>query len=108
MQDSSNTSSRRELLKGALAAGVVAGVSPILHAAEELSSTVTDRVPGKAKAIALPQPDLIRGENAKPGTTDWLLTNTHSRSEVEVSLPVDRRILFAHQPAGRRETVDHG
>jgi hypothetical protein len=76
MQDNSNTTSRRELLKGALAAGVVVGVAPILQAVEELSSTVADRDRGKAKAIALPQRDLIRAENAKPGTTDWLLTNT--------------------------------
>src|SRR5438105_12532975 len=47
---------RRDLLKGAAAAGlaaVAAGLAP-----------------------AAPQRDLIRAENDKPGTRDWMLTNT--------------------------------
>src|SRR4051794_35133840 len=49
---------RRDLLKGALAAGFASGLVPNLPAAEQ----------GRTG------PDLIRVENAKPGATDWQLT----------------------------------
>src|SRR5262245_7058605 len=48
---------RRELLRGAAASG--------------LFSLVSGSIAGTS-----PQRELIRTENAKPGTTDWLLTNT--------------------------------
>lgn len=73
MAGESSKRNRRDVLKGALAAGVAAGVSPVLHAAEGLSSPDTKAV---SKQIASASPDLIRAENAKPGTTDWMLTNT--------------------------------
>src|SRR5262245_65481571 len=52
---------RRDLLKGATAAGI----------ASTLGSW--------AEVLAAPSPkqsDLIRAENEKPGTSDWLLKNT--------------------------------
>ncbi|HEV3262901.1 MAG TPA: N,N-dimethylformamidase beta subunit family domain-containing protein, partial [Gemmataceae bacterium] len=52
---------RRNLLKGAAAAGLASVLDPL------------------AGALARPAParrDLIRSENDKPGTTDWLLKNT--------------------------------
>src|SRR5688572_19323382 len=73
MAGESSKRNRRDVLKGVLAAGVAAGVSPVLHAAEGLSSPNTKAV---SKQIASASPDLIRAENAKPGTTDWMLTNT--------------------------------
>jgi hypothetical protein len=52
---------RRELLKGAAAAGLACLLDP----------------PADAPARpAPPRRGLIRAENEKPGTTDWLLTNT--------------------------------
>ena len=53
---------RRVMIKGAATAGLISatGVSPLLHAAE----------------TGLVRPDLVRRENAKPGTRDWMLTQT--------------------------------
>ncbi|HVT59469.1 MAG TPA: N,N-dimethylformamidase beta subunit family domain-containing protein [Thermoanaerobaculia bacterium] len=48
---------RRQLLKGIAAAGVASAF-------------------GLAGCARAHQPDLVRAENARPGTTDWLLTNT--------------------------------
>ena len=53
---------RRELLKGAVAAGVLASTGSALTAAAELARVA--------------RPTLISSENEKPGTTDWLLTKT--------------------------------
>ncbi len=71
MTESSNTNKsnerieglrRRDLIKGMAAAGlsVAAGAHPLVGAAEDSVS-----------------PNLIQRENAKPGTRDWLLTNTY-------------------------------
>src|SRR5436309_8108042 len=49
---------RRDLLKGVAAAGLAPVLAPLAAAAESR------------------RPDLIRTENDKPGTTDWMLTNT--------------------------------
>src|SRR5438128_8283630 len=52
---------RRELLKGAASAGLTSALAPL--------TTV--------RATATPDnKDLIRAENEKQGTTDWLLQNT--------------------------------
>jgi hypothetical protein len=54
---------RREVIKGAAAAGLIAatGTHPLAYAAES----------------KLPRRDSIKRENAKPGTRDWRLTNTY-------------------------------
>src|SRR5947208_1281636 len=52
---------RRDLLKGAAAAGL---------------ASVLDPLSGALAKPAAAQRDLIRTENEKPGTTDWLLQNT--------------------------------
>lgn len=85
MQNEPNTTNRRNLLKGALGAGVVAGVNPLLKAAEELSSrSVGD---SSKKSVSLAQPDLIRAENAKPGTKEWMLTNTRVDPKTKYRCP---------------------
>ncbi len=59
--------SRRNLIKGTAAAvvGLASGALRPTLAAEDSPSSKTAA------------PDLIRRENAKPGTRDWLLTNTY-------------------------------
>ena len=63
--DHSEGLSRRDLIKGAAAvgAGFATGAVSPMHAAEESPSVARD---------------LIKRENAKPGTRDWLLTKTHT------------------------------
>ncbi|MBV9122879.1 MAG: hypothetical protein JO112_05955, partial [Planctomycetes bacterium] len=51
---------RRDLLRGAAAAGLASALHPLAGLGESA---------GRAR-------DLIRAENEKPGTTDWLLRNT--------------------------------
>src|SRR5215212_2213147 len=76
MPDKSPKTNRRELLKGALAAGTLARFSPqTLFAADAPT----------AKAPA--SPDLIRAENAKPGTKDWMLTNTRVDPKTKYRCP---------------------
>jgi hypothetical protein len=63
-------STRREFLK------VPAGVALVAAGVGSLSGCVTGgRSPSRAGSIRPAARDLIRAENAKPGTTDWLLTN---------------------------------
>ena len=77
MTDKSPKTNRRDLLKGALAAGTLAGLSPqALFAAGQSPA---------AKAVR--SPDLIRAENAKPGTTDWMLTNTRVDPKTKYRCP---------------------
>jgi hypothetical protein len=57
---------RRELLKSVLAAGAVA----------TLGGCVAPRTSDGKASFVKAQPDLIRRENAQPGTRDWLLRNT--------------------------------
>ncbi len=54
---------RRDVIKGAAAAGLIAatGTHALVNAAESKAA----------------RSDLIKRENAKPGTRDWLLTNTY-------------------------------
>src|SRR5690242_5223046 len=59
---------RRELLKGVAGLGAIAALSGC--------SSVTKDSGGKTKTSIPPLKDLIRRENEKPGTHDWLLTNT--------------------------------
>ena len=55
---------RREVIKGAAAAGLIAttGTHALVHAAESKAA----------------RSDLIKRENAKSGTRDWLLTKTRT------------------------------
>jgi hypothetical protein len=64
----SDLPSRRDLLKGALATGVAAGLPPIVR-----HSSAADPVSAVAEKQA---ENPIAAENAKPGTTDWQLTYT--------------------------------
>src|SRR4051794_35186434 len=77
MPDKSPKTNRRELLKGALAAGTLAGLS-----AEALFAA--DRSP-MAKGVRAT--DLIRAENEKPGTKDWMLTNTRIDPKTKYRCP---------------------
>ncbi len=60
--NSERTVQRRDVIKGAAAAGLIAatGTHALVHAAESRSV----------------RSDLIQRENAKPGTRDWMLTKT--------------------------------
>jgi hypothetical protein len=66
MSNPSSKANRREFLKGAVAAGTIAGISPDSLRAEDSSPATR---PARL-------PDLIRTENEQPGTKDWLLTKT--------------------------------
>jgi hypothetical protein len=62
---------RRDLLKGAAAAGLAAALDPLA-------------------AFGKPEParrDSIRAENDKPGTTDWMLTNTRVDPKTKYRCP---------------------
>ena len=59
---------RRDMLKGMAGLTAVAALSSCSH--------VTKDSGGKTKTSILPISDLIRRENEKPGTRDWLLKNT--------------------------------
>src|SRR5262245_33691026 len=63
---------RRTLLKGATAVGLASALEPL------------------AGAFAKPapaRPELIRTENEKPGTTDWLLENTRVDPKTKYRCP---------------------
>ena len=55
---------RRSIIKGAASAGLISATSvpTILQASESRSA----------------QPELVRNENSKPGTRDWMLTKTRT------------------------------
>jgi secreted PhoX family phosphatase len=71
--DHSEGLSRRDLIKGAAAvgAGFATGAVSPMHAAEESPSVARD---------------LIKRENAKPGTRDWILTTTDINATEPVEL----------------------
>ena len=77
MPDESHKTNRRELLKGALAAGTLAGLTPQVVFAGEASPA--------AKAARVPE--LIRVENEKPGTKDWMLANTRVDPKTKYRCP---------------------
>ncbi|HUL51591.1 MAG TPA: N,N-dimethylformamidase beta subunit family domain-containing protein [Candidatus Nitrosotalea sp.] len=66
-QKSQSAISRRDLLKGALGAGAAAALSGCM---------ITEQEQRDAAKTPSHKNDLIRRENEKPGTRDWLLTNT--------------------------------
>src|SRR5881394_329509 len=59
---------RRDALKGALGLGAMAALSSCAYVEKDSGSVTKKSIFG--------QGDLIRRENQKPGTRDWLLTNT--------------------------------
>lgn len=63
---------RRTLLKGATAAGLAAALEPLA---------------GALAGPASVRPDLIRAENEKAGTTDWLLQNTRVDPKTKYRCP---------------------
>ena len=71
---------RRQLLRGALATGIAAGIgslSPPVTSAREGAST-TPTTESSSRVVA---------ENAKPGTTDWQLTFTRVDPETQYRSP---------------------
>jgi len=59
---------RRDLLKGVVGLGAMAALPGCAHVEEDPAGITRKSVPGRH--------DLIRRENQKPGTRDWLLTST--------------------------------
>src|SRR6267143_163051 len=59
---------RRDLLKGVMGAGAAAALSGCTWVEKDSGGVTRESVPGRN--------DLVRRENEKPGTRDWLLTNT--------------------------------
>ena len=88
---SERTIQRREVIKGAAAAGLVAATGP--------HSLALAAQPNPASS------ELIIRENAKTGTRDWMLTKTRlsperSTNPGQRALHVDRRLLLREQCAG--------
>src|SRR5438067_11531654 len=77
MVDKPHTTNRRELLKGALAAGALAGISP-----QTLLAAETRNVIGLVR-----NENLIRIENEKRGTKDWMLKNTRIDPKTKYRCP---------------------
>ena len=100
--DHSDGLSRRDLIKGAAAAGL--GASGFANLAAHGSEVAQDSA----------SRNLIQRENARPGTRDWLLTRTHTvPGKVNGILPSGRSpaiegLLLREQRAGRRDVADHG
>ena len=80
--NSDRTVGRREVIKGAAAAGLIAatGTHALVHAAESKAA----------------RSDLIKHENAKPGTRDWLLTKTRT----------DPKKVTPHLTSGRSVSIE--
>jgi len=72
---------RRELLKGMAAAGLASALGGNLACADR-----TGRGEAAGASIGFRR-DLIRAENERPGTTDWLLTNTRVDPKTEYRCP---------------------
>ncbi len=83
------TLDRRELLKGAAAVGMGSALAPLaplgaLEAVGALGPAPAATAAGLAATLGLEgcrrrapaSPDLIRAENERPGTTDWMLAST--------------------------------
>src|SRR5947209_1068882 len=63
---------RRDLIKGATAAGLAALLQPLA---------------GQTTQPTAAAPELIRAENEKPGTTDWMLTRTRIDPKTKYRCP---------------------
>ena len=84
LYENKSTVNRRDLLKGAAVAGL--GIATGAFAAPKDSGK-----PSKS-----PKRDLIRRENAKPGTRDWLLTKTRT----------DPKKVTPHLTSGRSPSIE--
>src|SRR5437667_6340694 len=71
--------SRRDLIKGAVGLGAIAALSGCVYAAKESA--------GVSRKSAVGRRDLIRRENEKAGTRDWLLTNTRVDPKTKYRCP---------------------
>src|SRR5213594_1165577 len=70
---------RRDMLKGAVGLGAVAALSSCVHVETDSGGVTRKSVLGKN--------DSIRRENEKPGTRDWLLTNTRVDPKTKYRCP---------------------
>src|SRR5205085_12524706 len=72
--------SRRDLFKGIAGLSAASAFSGCASLARERSTS--------AEAVAMVQPaDVIRRENARPGTRDWMLTNTRIDAATKYRCP---------------------
>jgi hypothetical protein len=71
--------SRRDLLKGAVGLGAAAALSGCAWVGKDSGGISRKSGPGRS--------DLIRRENEKPGTRDWLLTNTRIDPKTKYRCP---------------------
>src|ERR1051325_5267635 len=70
---------RREMIKGAVGLGAVAALSGCAHVEKDSG--------GATKRSILGQRDLIRRENAKTSTRDWMLSNTRIDPQTKYRCP---------------------
>src|SRR6266516_2210427 len=78
-QDNECGITRRDLLKGVAGLGAMAALSSCAYIEKDSGGVTRKSVAG--------QKDLIRRENEKPGTRDWLLTNTRVDPEAQYRCP---------------------
>src|SRR6476620_6180659 len=78
-QENERAISRRDALKSALGLGAMAALSSCAYIEKDSGSVTRKSVLGQA--------DLIRRENEKPGTRDWLLSNTRIDPETRYRCP---------------------
>src|SRR6266498_3299908 len=70
---------RRDAIKGAVGLGAMAALSSCAYVEKDSGGVTRKSVAG--------QKDLIHRENEKPGTRDWLLTNTRIDTEIKFRCP---------------------
>src|SRR6266487_696469 len=78
-QDNECGITRRDLLKGVAGLGAMAALSSCAYIEKDSGGVTRKSVAGRK--------DLIRRENGKPGTRDWLLTNTRVDPEAQYRCP---------------------
>ncbi len=78
-QENERAISRRDAIKGALGLGAMAALSSCAYVEKDSG--------GVTKKSILGQGDLIRRENAKSGTRDWLMSNTRIDPETKYRCP---------------------
>src|SRR5882724_9641725 len=78
-QENERAITRRDVLKGALGLGALAALSSCAYIEKDSGGVTRKSVAG--------QKDLIRRENEKAGTRDWLLTNTRVDPKTKYRCP---------------------